>query len=154
MNDRDDDRNDMPAPVRAGLETWASRLDEQRYPGHAWLPATRPRARGLARRSPWLIATCTAAAAMTLAVTLRQSVGPSTQASRPEAARNQFRQRAGVESAEADALLPRVFVVEDTTSYSIIDATEEGAVVSFAMKDGVGPGWLVALPPSPSAVGR
>lgn len=158
MSHWNEDTNEHPTPMQAGLEMWARRLDEQRYPGQAWPPATRPRRQAPASRSTWWIATGVVAATLTFAVALRpprRSVEPGTL---PEAvAERGFSPPGAPDAAPAagvDAPLPHVFMVEDRDSYSIITVTNAITVVSFATKDGSGPDWLVTLPLTMAASDR
>ena len=154
MSHGNEEKNRHSRPVPAGLEILASRLDEQRYPGQAWPSSTRVRRPAAAGRSTWWIATCVAAAALALAVTLlagRRSVAPG---SLPEAVADRTPAPAATLVAGDDAPVPHVFMVEDLDSYSIIAVTNEMAVVSFATKGGPGPEWLVALPTTMAAAYR
>lgn len=149
-----DDTHEEWTPVEAGLEAWARRLDEQRYPGRVWPPAARPCRPTPGSRSVWWIATCIAAAALTFAVTLRAALRPVTPEPLPESAQAPGAASETSLAAGDDLPSPHVFMVEDLESYSIIDVTNEVAVVAFTMKGGSGPEWLVALPPSRSASDR
>ena len=149
MNDWNDAMHDAPAPIESGLEEFARRLDEQRYPGPAWTPPARHRAQPrLGRLAAWIAAGATAAA-VACAVNLRSSPRSVTSSPR-DVVQGHVNRSTVTEPAGGTVPLPSVFVVEDLDSYSIIDTTGDVAVISFATKAGFGSEWLVALPRGPS----
>jgi hypothetical protein len=153
MTDWNDDTNEGPTPAQAGLEQLARQLDAQAYPGQAWPPAARLGDRSRAGRSAWwvaAVAVTAAAVALTFAAIFGLGRRPDTPVPPSPGTQQDLVRASGVAAEQTgdDTSPPCVFVVEDLDSYSIIDATSEVAVVLFATKDGSGPVWLVAVPPS------
>ncbi|HWE02205.1 MAG TPA: hypothetical protein VG326_07305 [Tepidisphaeraceae bacterium] len=118
------------------LEYSAMGLDARRYPGQAW-PAPRVVVRS---RGGWKFAASIAGLAALIAVAFHFAQAPLRHV-RSVASRSISQTRgmapARTTPVEQDAL-PRIVIVEDMDSYSIIDMTGAVPLVSFSRRDSDG----------------
>jgi hypothetical protein len=140
--------------VLAALEQMATRLDAQNCPAQAW-PVT---GRQLPRRRVWkiFVPLGAAAAAAIVAILIHYCTGPQDRTGPTPGAGNVAIQAptpsAGRNSGEP--AIPRILIVEDLDSYSIIDLMTGVPLVSFATKDSFDPICVVPVltePPSQAA---
>lgn len=146
---QDDVADDALGEVLDGLNRIARDLDAQAYPGQAWPAPSRKRSRRPVGKIAAVLAAAAAVAAMAVCF------GPSREPRREPAPQ---REQAMVPAATPvpgrapeEVALPRVVLIEDLDSYSIVDLTTGVPLVSFATKDSCRPACVVpVLQPPPS----
>jgi hypothetical protein len=137
--DPDNQPQESHESLLGGLEQFAGELDRHAYPGQAW-PAARFSHRG---RWVWKAAGAIAGLAAMLGVAFHYWQASPPGMAPPPGHPNQIVQKPSIGPSTAplrvaawdESALPRIIIVEDMDSYSIIDLNNDMPLVSFASKD-------------------
>jgi hypothetical protein len=146
-SDPDNQAGEGPADVLSGLEQLAQDLDARRYPGQAWPVA----GRRVSRRSVWKVLAPLAAAAAVVVILVHYCTTQWGDANRTRGPGKVVVHRPVLPAGQSSEVpgIPKILIVEDLDSYSIIDLTTGSPLVSFATKDLYGPVCVVPVLPDP-----
>jgi hypothetical protein len=135
-NDSNERSDEAFKDVLGVLDSFADELDSRRYPGTAWTPPYRV----VSYQIGWKLVAPIAGIAALIAVALTYVRVPSKPST---VVTGGWKMVAGTtaptpKNSIAQSILPRIVIVEDMDSYSIIDMTGDVPLVSFARRDSDG----------------
>lgn len=153
-NNHHDQPDEDFAEILHRLSLLANAFDGRRYPGRAWPRVGRRRPRwSIGRMAGWLAMVAATVLAIHFGLSLMSGESrprvPQQPAERPLAAAPAERLGASSGDAPGAAAFPGLLIVEDLDSYSIVDLSPAGPVVSFARKDADSPPGMVSVPAEP-----